>query len=125
VNRRTAVQTPLKITFKEMESSPAIESDIRLRAERLETLFDRITGCRVTVTATTRSHRQGKRYNCSIDITVPGNEIVAGHVGPNDPAHEDVHVAIRDAFDAAGRRLSDHARRMRGDTKTHAAWPKA
>ena len=115
---------PLQITFKEMASSPAIESDIRRRAERLERLFDRITGCHVTVAATTRSQRQGKIYNCTVDITVPGSEIVAGHVGPNDPAHEDVHVAIRDAFDAAGRRLSDHARRMRGDTKTHAVWPK-
>lgn len=118
------MQTPLKITFKEMEPSAAIESDIRTHAERLERLFDRITGCHVTVGETTRSHRHGKLYNCIIDITVPGSEIVAGHAGPNDHAHEDVHVAIRDAFDAAGRRLSDHARRMRGDTKTHAVWPK-
>jgi ribosomal subunit interface protein len=117
------VQTPLKITFKEMETSPAIESDIRTHAERLERLFDRITSCRVTIAATTRSQRQGKLYRCSVDISVPGNEIVAGHVGPNDHAHEDVHVAVRDAFDAAGRRLSDHARRVRGDTKTHAVWP--
>ena len=33
-------------------------------------------------------------------------------------AHEDVRVAIRDAFDAAVRQLEDHERKVRGDTKT-------
>ncbi|MGZ5863734.1 MAG: HPF/RaiA family ribosome-associated protein [Methyloceanibacter sp.] len=39
--------------------------------------------------------------------------------GPINHAHEDVYVAIRDAFDAAVRQVEDHVRRMRGDTKTH------
>jgi ribosomal subunit interface protein len=116
---RPIVQIPLQITFKEMDSSPAIEADIRARVERLEHLFKRITSCKVVVEAANRSHRTGKIYNCKIDITVPGREIVAGRVGPKDHAHEDVHVAIRDAFDAAGRRLEDHARRVRVDVKTH------
>src|SRR5262245_59921056 len=34
-------------------------------------------------------------------------------------AHEDVYVAIRDAFNAAGRKLQDHARRRRGKVKAH------
>jgi len=34
-------------------------------------------------------------------------------------AHEDVFVAIRDAFDAAQRQLADYARRQRGATKAH------
>jgi cold shock CspA family protein len=39
--------------------------------------------------------------------------------GPKDHAHEDVYVAIRDAFDAAVRRLEDHVRERRGKVKTH------
>jgi len=35
-------------------------------------------------------------------------------------AHEDVYVAIRDAFDAAKRRLEDYACLQRGDVKRHA-----
>ncbi|MDX1488117.1 MAG: cold shock domain-containing protein, partial [Acidiferrobacterales bacterium] len=34
-------------------------------------------------------------------------------------AHEDVYVALRDAFAAARRQLGDYARRRRGDTKVH------
>ena len=40
---------------------------------------------------------------------------------PVDHAHEDVYVAIRDAFDAAVRRLEDQVRRVRGNVKSHAA----
>ena len=36
-----------------------------------------------------------------------------------DHAHEDVFVALRDAFLAARRQLEDHARRMRGAEKAH------
>jgi cold shock CspA family protein len=34
-------------------------------------------------------------------------------------AHEDVYVAVRDAFDAAKRQLEDYGRRQRGDIKAH------
>ncbi|MDH3713716.1 MAG: cold shock domain-containing protein, partial [Gammaproteobacteria bacterium] len=34
-------------------------------------------------------------------------------------AHEDVYVAVRDAFDAARRRVEDYARRRRGQVKHH------
>jgi cold shock CspA family protein len=35
-------------------------------------------------------------------------------------AHEDAHVAVRDAFDALRRRLQDHVRDSRGEVKLHA-----
>ena len=53
-------------------------------------------------------------------ITVPGKDIHGGHTEPQDHAHEDINVAIRDAFNAAGRLLEDHARTMRGAVKTDA-----
>jgi ribosome-associated translation inhibitor RaiA len=45
---------------------------------------------------------------------VPGAELVANHA-----QHEDIYVAVRDAFQAITRQLEDHARRLRGDVKTH------
>jgi cold shock CspA family protein len=35
------------------------------------------------------------------------------------PSQEDLHVAIRDAFDAARRRLRDHGRRLDGEIYFH------
>jgi ribosome-associated translation inhibitor RaiA len=39
----------------------------------------------------------------------------------NHTQHEDVYVAIRDAFDAMSRQLEDFARKQRGEVKTHTA----
>lgn len=112
---------PLQISFKDMAPSTAIETRIRQKAEKLERFHQRIVKCAVTVEAPHRHHRKGKLYNVRIDLSVPGKDVFVGHTGPLNHAHEDVNVAIRDAFDAAARLLEDHVRRLRGDVKTHEA----
>ena len=115
------MQIPLQITFREIGPSSAIEANIREKVDQLERFFDRITSCRVVVEARNTTHKKGRLYNCFVDITVPGEEIVVGRTGHKSHAHEDVYVAIRDSFDAASRRLEDHARRGRAQVKTHEA----
>lgn len=112
---------PLELAFRNMDSSPCVEADVREKAEKLTRDFDRIIGCRVVVEAPHRHHRKGKLYDVRVDISVPGDEIVVTRQGPRDHAHEDVYVAVRDAFEAAYRRLEDYARKARGDVKTHDA----
>ncbi len=113
------MQIPLQITFRHMESSPAVEAEIRKRAGRLERFSDRITACRVVVEAPHHHHRKGKLYSIHIDLTLPGEEIPVTHSGPKNHAHEDIYVAIRDAFNSAGRLLEDHVRKFRGAVKAH------
>lgn len=115
------MQLPLQISFRHMDPSPNVETAIRKRAERLDRFFPRIMGCRVVVEAPHRHHRKGKLYEVRIDLTVPGEEIAVTRSGPRNHAHEDVYVAIRDAFNTADRLLEDHARKFRGDTKRHEA----
>lgn len=115
------MKLPLRIGFRNMDTSPAVEAAIRERAGRLDRFFDRIIGCRVTVEAPHKHQRKGKLYAVTIDLTVPGDEIVVNHTSPRSHAHEDVYVAIRDAFNAATRLLEEHARKSRGDVKTHEA----
>lgn len=114
------MQTELQISYQNMDPSRIIEERVREKAARLEHYFDRIIGCRVVIEAPHR-RRTGGLYNVRIEISVPGKNIHVGRAGPRNHAHEDVTVAIRDAFDAARRLLEDHARRMRGDVKTHEA----
>lgn len=113
------MQIPLQISFRNMDPSPAVEARIREKAAKLERFYDRIVGCKVVVEAPHRHQRKGKLYGVHIDVSVPGKDIFVRHAGPQNQAHEDVYVAIRDAFDAASRLLEDHVRRMRGDVKTH------
>ncbi len=110
---------PLQITFRNLDPSAAVEKAVRRRAERLERFSDRITGCRVTIEAPHKHRHKGKLYDVRIDIRTPKEEIAVTHAGLQNHAHEDVYVAIRDAFAAAVRILEDHMRKLRGATKTH------
>jgi len=111
------MQRPLQISFRNMDASDAVEARIREKARILDRLYDRMSACRVTVEAPHRHHHKGNLYRVRIDLTVPGGELAVDRSPPERHAHEDVYVAIRDAFDAAVRRLEDYARRQRGDTK--------
>ena len=109
----------VQVTFRDMEPSRVIEQAIREKAAKLDQFHDRITGCRVVVAAPHRHHHKGRLYNVRIDMTVPGGELVVNRDNSQDAAHHDVHVAVRDAFNAARRQLQDYARRRRGEVKTH------
>jgi ribosomal subunit interface protein len=119
------MELPLQISFRGLPPSEAIADRVRERAARLDRFHSRIMGCRVVVESPHRRHHQGKLYHVRIDLTVPGEELVISREPAEDHAHEDVHVAIRDAFDAAQRRLEDHARRQRGAVKVHAPRPRS
>ena len=116
------MRLPLQISFRNMHHSEVVERAIVERAERLKRFSDQIMGCRVVVE--TRHHRhQGNLYHVRIDLTLPGHEIVVGREPALHHAYEDVYVAVRDAFDAAGRRLKDYVRRRNQRVKVHESPP--
>lgn len=103
----------LQITFRSMNPSPAVEERIREAAAKLETLEPRLTRCHVTIETRHRHHHNGSLFHVGIDLTVPGAEIAISRDPEMDHGHEDVHVAIHHAFDAARRRLQALPRRRR------------
>ena len=115
------MQEQLQIAFRGMDQPMGIEDSIRGHVAHLETFFNRIITCKVLVEREHKRHHQGNLYHIRIDLIVPGREIVVRREPAEHHASEDLHVAIKDAFDAAKRRLQDYVREMRGDTKTHTA----
>ena len=114
------MQLPLQITFRHMDSSEAVAARIRERAGELERFSDRIISCRVVVECRHPRRRQGNLFRIRVDLKIPGREIAVGRDPAAHHSHEDVYVAIRDAFDAARRVLEDHVRERRGEVKLHA-----
>jgi len=114
------VKLPLQITTRKLSLSETAISAIKLKAEKLETFYRQIMACRVMVETPHRHKNHGTLYNVRIDLTVPGGELIV----KREP-HEDVYVAIRDAFDAARRQLQNYSRRRRGDVKLHVKPPMA
>ena len=113
------MQLPLQVTFRDMPRSDAVEAKIRERAEKLDKFYDSIMSCRVVVEAPHAHHHQGRLYHVRIDLTVPHGELVVSKDKHDDRTHEDVYVAIRDAFDAAQRQLKNYVRKQRMEVKTH------
>jgi ribosomal subunit interface protein len=109
-----------RIAFRNMDASDALEQRIHKRVAELQQLCDRITACDVVVELDHHHSRQGKMFHVRVDLTVPGRTIVVRREPADNHTHEDAHVAVRDAFDAARRQLEDHVRMARGDVKTHA-----
>ena len=111
------MQRPLKITSRDFPLNAAFEAEIREKANALENYYERISGCEVTVQApAVKHHRKGGPFVVRIRLTVPGKELEVDH-----QAQEELSQAIREAFDAARRRLEDYVRELRGAVKKHEA----
>lgn len=106
------MKLPLEISAKNVHLSDEMEDLIREKAQKLDNFHDGIIGCRVKVDMPHRSQRSGQFYNVTIDITVPGSEIVV----KREPS-EDLYVAISSSFDTAERRLKEHAGKQRSEIK--------
>lgn len=117
------MKLPLQVVFHNMPWSDAIEAKIRERAEKLDRYSDDIMRCRVVVEPSHKHRHKGNLYEVRVDVKMKGAELVTGHGPGVNHAHEDVYVAIRDAFDAMRRRIEDHARRRRGEVKQHESMP--
>ena len=102
------MQIPLQITYRGFPSSEAIAAKIRKQVEKLHQFSDRITRCQVMVEAPHQHHRQGNIYHVRINLTLPGKELVIARNSSENHAHEDLYVAIRDAFAAAQRQLKHY-----------------
>jgi ribosomal subunit interface protein len=107
-----AMQVPLQITVRGMAHSDALDARIRAKVAKLEEFYPQITSCRVAVEELGKHQQQGRHFQVKIDVRVPSREILA-----NRDHHEDVYVALRDAFDVLKRQLDEEIRLKRGEVK--------
>lgn len=117
------MELPLQITFRNMQRSDVVEAKIRSRAEKLEKYCDSIIRCHVAVEAPHHHHAAGNQFLVLVEVTVPGERLVAHREPDAHHAYTDVYVAIRDAFDTMRRQLEDYVRRRRGQVKAHETPP--
>jgi cold shock CspA family protein len=133
---------PVQVTFRGLPHSDRLESAVRERVAWLEQFYPGIVRCHVVVELPHRHRQEGRHFHVRIEATVPGRPPMVVDHEPSlhghakhveDEAHHknsDIDsvdryaaVAIREAFDAARRRLEDVARKQRGAVKTHESPP--
>jgi len=91
-----------EITFHEIPKSETVEAAVRRWVDRLEHVYDRIVGCTVKIEQPHRSQRHGREFEVHVILDVPGTNLATSRV-----RHEDIYVAIADAFRATRRQLLD------------------
>lgn len=113
------MQIPLQISFRNFDPSEAVEAAVRKRVDQLERIDSAITSCRVTIELAHQHRNKGNLFHIVIDVRSPDGEVVISRMPDDEHAHEDIYVAIRDAFDAARRKLKNQRRIAQGKVKRH------
>jgi len=107
------MDTPLEIHFHGIEKSDAVEQRVREKVAKLAKHFDRMTRCRVVLEAPHRSPQKPKVYQIKIEIGVPRRApVVICHMRKGSHANEELSLAIRDAFEAALRKVDGMAAKI-------------
>ncbi len=120
------MQTPVEIDFQGLKGNERLRGCVSKNIAALEQRFGRITACRIVVRAPSERHRTGGVCEVTIRLTLPqGREVDIGRSEKADDRYADPVMALNDAFKRARRRLQDHARRMRGEVKSHDGPPVA
>lgn len=107
------MQTPLEIEFNGVEKSDALEAKITEKFNKLARHFSRMTSGRVVVAKPHRHSKGANPFLIKIEVGVPGQSpVLISSSREDDREHEDIQIALRDAFDAAKRRLDELAAKL-------------
>jgi len=112
------VKIPLQISSRKLSLSSSTIEVIKHKVQKLELFFDKIIACRIMVETPHRHKNHGSLYNVTIDISIPGGELVVKR-----EANEDMLVAVRDAFEAARRQIAQHSKKRKGKQPRNSRMP--
>lgn len=94
-----------QIVFHNIDQSEALTDSVNKRVEKLRRYNGDIIGGRVVLDSPHNNHHKGKVYSVTLELRTPNKEVVVTQEQHDNHAHEDLYVAIRDAFNAAERQL--------------------
>ncbi|MXY90676.1 MAG: ribosome-associated translation inhibitor RaiA [Gammaproteobacteria bacterium] len=94
-----------QIFFHNIDQTEALQEAVRKRIAKLERYCERIISGRVVLDSPHNHRHKGKVYSVGLEIHTPQKEVRVNQEQHDNHAHEDLYVAIRDAFNAAERQL--------------------
>jgi len=98
--------TQVEVHFHGIEKSEAVEQRVREKVAKLKKHFTQMTSCRVAVEVPQRKADRPKVYQIKIEIGVPRRApVIVSYERTGSHANEDLPLAIREAFEAALRKV--------------------
>lgn len=104
-----------QIVFHNIEQTDAITEAVQKRIHKLQRFCDQILTGRVVLDSPHNNHHKGKVYSVSLEIHASSMEVRVNQDQHDNHAHEDLYVAIRDAFNVAERQLRSVDKKHRAD----------
>lgn len=95
----------IQVVFHNIDQSAALVDNVNKRIEKLQRYGKDIIGGRVVLDSPHNNHHKGKVFSVTVELHTSGKEIVVKQGQHDKHEHEDIYVAVRDAFNAAERQL--------------------
>ncbi len=102
-----------QVVFHNIDQTAALTDAVQKRINKLERFCDQIITGRVVLDSPHNNHHKGKVYSVGLEIHTPSKEVRVNQEQHDNHAHEDLYVAIRDAFDVAERQLKSVGKKHR------------
>jgi len=102
-----------QVVFHNIDQSDAIADAVNKRISKLERYCDDLISGRVVLDSPHNNHHKGRVYSVGLEIHTSSKEVRVNQDQHDNHAHEDLYVAIRDAFNAAERQLKSIDKKRR------------
>lgn len=94
-----------KVVFRGIDHSQAVADAVQKRLDKLERFSDEIQSLRVILESPHNHHHKGKVFHVGVEAVIPNHDIQVNHDQHDKHEHEDIYIAIRDAFNALERQI--------------------
>ena len=95
-----------QVTYRDMDPSQTLSATIEKRLQKLERYANDVKYSRVVLESPHNHKYKGKDFRATVELEVKGNPIT---ITQNNPS---IHVAVRDAFNIAERKLKSHSKQL-------------
>ena len=95
------MRSPNAIVYRDIDASQALNHTINRKLEKLNRFCDQINSSRIVIGSPHQHSHKGKLFRAQIELGVAGQPLIL---------HQDntsLHIAVRDVFKAAERKLKE------------------
>ncbi len=107
------MRVAVDVVYRDLDQSAALTEIINRKFDKLTRFSDDILHSRVVLDAPHNHKHKGKQYRASIELDVKGHPLA---ITRDD---ESIHIAVREAFSTAERKVKEIAERQRESRHTH------
>ena len=100
-----------QVVYRKIDQSDSVDAYIEKKVTKLQRLVEEIILCRVVLEAPHQHHNKGKSYHVTIELVLPNLSIVVSNDHHDKGDHEDLYIALRDAFTAINKQVITKVKR--------------